>query len=79
MAMSLITKLCLTLCNCTDYGPPGPSVHGISQARILEWAAFPSPDDLLDSRIQPASPALAGRFLTTVPPEKPIYTLSKVK
>ena len=24
-----------------DYSPPGPSVHGVSQARILEWAAFP--------------------------------------
>ena len=28
-----------------DCSPPGSSVHGISQARILEWVAFPSPGD----------------------------------
>ena len=33
-----------------DYSPPGSSVHGILQARILEWVApFPSPGDLPDS------------------------------
>ena len=26
-----------------DYNPPGSSLHGISQARILEWVAVPSP------------------------------------
>ena len=30
---------CPTLCNSTDYSPPGSSVHGILQARILEWVA----------------------------------------
>ena len=35
-------QLCLTLCNPMDYHPPGSSVHGILQARILEWAAIPS-------------------------------------
>ena len=30
------------LCNPMDWSPPGSSVHGISQARILEWAAIPS-------------------------------------
>ena len=30
---------CLTLCNPMDYSPPGSSVHGILQARILEWVA----------------------------------------
>ena len=33
---------CLTLCNPMDYSLPGSSVHGISQARILEWVALPS-------------------------------------
>ena len=33
---------CLTLCNPMDCGPPGFSVHGIFQARILEWVAMPS-------------------------------------
>ena len=36
----LVTKLCLTLCDPRACSPPGPSVHGISQARILEWAAI---------------------------------------
>ena len=31
-----VTQLCLTLCNPMDCRPPGPSVHGILQARILE-------------------------------------------
>ena len=36
----LVTKLCLTLCNPIDCSPPGSSVHGILQARILEWVAM---------------------------------------
>ena len=33
---------CPTLCNPMDCSPPGSSVHGIPQARILEWVALPS-------------------------------------
>ena len=33
----LVTKSCLTSCDPMDCSPPGSSVHGISQARILEW------------------------------------------
>ena len=33
-------------CNPMDCSPPGSSLHGISQARILKWVAFPSPGDL---------------------------------
>ena len=33
---------CLTLCDPVDSSPPGPSIHGILQARILEWVAMPS-------------------------------------
>ena len=33
---------CPTLCDPTDYSPPGSSVHGILQARTLEWVAMPS-------------------------------------
>ena len=36
----LVTQLCLTLCNPMDCSPPGSSVHGIFQARILEWVAM---------------------------------------
>ena len=35
----LVAKLCLTLCDLMDCSPPGSSVHGISQARTLEWVA----------------------------------------
>ena len=37
----LVTQSCLTLCDPMDCSPPGSSVHGISQARILEWVTFP--------------------------------------
>ena len=33
---------CPTLSNPMDCGPPGSSVHGILQARILDWVALPS-------------------------------------
>ena len=37
----LVSQLCLALCDPLDYSPPGLSVHGIFQARILEWVAIP--------------------------------------
>ena len=37
----LVTQSCVTLCDPMDYSPPGPSLHGISQARILEWVTMP--------------------------------------
>ena len=40
-AMSL--QSCLTLYSPVDYSPPGSSVRGIVQARILQWVAVPSP------------------------------------
>ena len=69
-----VSKLCLTLCNSLDCSPPGSSVHGISQARILEWAAFLSPGNLPDPEIEPtspASPALAGWVFMTEPGKPP--------
>ena len=38
----LVAQLCLTLHNPIDCSTPGSSVHGILQARILEWVAMPS-------------------------------------
>ena len=35
-------QLCLTLCDPMDCSPPGSSVHGILQARTLEWVAMRS-------------------------------------
>ena len=37
----LIAQWCLTFCNPMDCSLPGSSVHGIPQARILEWVAVP--------------------------------------
>ena len=42
----LVTRSCLTFCDPMDYSPPGSSVHGISQVRILEWVVIPPPRDL---------------------------------
>ena len=39
--MSEVTQSCLTLHDPMDYSLPGSSVHGIFQARVLEWAAKP--------------------------------------
>ena len=41
-----------------DYNPPGSSVHGNLQARILEWVAFPSPGDPPNPGVEPRSSAL---------------------
>ena len=35
-----VAQFCLTLCDSMDYSPPGSSVHGIFQARILKWVAI---------------------------------------
>ena len=63
-----LLQLYLTLCDPVDSSPPGSSVHGVLQARILEWLAMPSLEDLPDLGIEPTSltsPALADRFFTT--------------
>ena len=55
------------LCDPVDCSPPGSSVHGILQERILEWVAVPPPGDLSDPGIEPASLvslALAEVFFT---------------
>ena len=54
-----------------DCSPPGSSVHGIIQARILEWVAFPSPGDLPNPGTEPRSPALQADSLPSEPPGKP--------
>ena len=40
--MCLVAQSCPTLCDPMDCSPPGSSVYGIIQARILEWVATPS-------------------------------------
>ena len=61
----LAAQSCLTLCDPMDCSPPGCSVHGILQARILEWVAISSPWDFPNRGIRPMSPkspAFSGRF-----------------
>ena len=53
-----MAQSCLILCDPMDCSLPGSSVHGIFQARVLGWAAIPSPRDLPDPGIKPRSPAL---------------------
>ena len=45
-----LLQLCLTFCDPMNHSPPGSSVHGILQARILEWVACPPSGDLPDPR-----------------------------
>ena len=57
LSISMCATCCrVWLCDPTDCSPPGSSVHGILQARILKWAVFPSPGDLPGPGIEPASP-----------------------
>ena len=62
-----------------DCSPPGSSVHGISQARILEWVAIPFSRDLPDPGIEPWSPALQADYLPSEPPGKPYLIWRKSK
>ena len=63
-----VLQMCTAVCDTMDYSLPGSSVHGIFQARILEWVAMPSSKEFLtqESNLPSAgSPALAGGFFTT--------------
>ena len=64
-------QFCLTLPNPMDSSPPGSSVHGFLQARILEWVAMSSSRGPSHPRIQTPASCIAGRFFTTEPLEKP--------
>ena len=69
-----VTQLCPTLCNLMDYRPPGSSVHGILQARILEWVARgSSPRDLPNPGMEPRYPTLQADSLPTELPGKPCF------
>ena len=60
----LVTESCLTLCDLMDYSPPGSSVHGILQARIMEWIAIPFSRESSWSWYQSQVSCIAGRFFT---------------
>ena len=66
-----VAQSCPSLWDPVDYGACQAPV---SQARILEWVAFPSPGDLSDPGIEPRSPASQADSLPSDSPEKPLKT-----
>ena len=58
----LVAQLCPTLCDPVDCNPSGFSIHGILQARILEWVAMPLSRGSSQSRNW--SSVSKGRFIT---------------
>jgi len=67
----LITQSCLILWDPMDCSPPGSSVHGILQARLLEWLTIPFSRESSQSKDEPSCPALKVDSLPFEPPEKP--------
>ena len=59
-----VAQLCLTLCSTMDCSPPGSSVYGISQARILEWVAISFSRESSWPRDQTQVSCIAGRLFT---------------
>ena len=57
-----VAKSCPAVCDLMDSSPAGSSLHGVLQARVLEWAAIPSPGDLPDPGITLRPPA-CGQIL----------------
>ena len=73
---SMHAKSCTTVCDPMDCSPPGSSVHGIFQARILEWAVISCSRGSSRSVSKPKSlacPALAGGFFTTWGAQNELY------
>ena len=64
-----VAQSCLTLFNPMDY-----TVHGIIQARILEWVAFPFSRGIVPTQVEPRSPALQTNSLPAEPQGKPKNT-----
>ena len=62
-----LLQLCLTHCDPMDCSPPGSSVHGILQARTLEWIAMSPPGDLPDPGIESMSPAAPALQVDSLP------------
>ena len=68
----LVVQSCPTLCDPMDCSPSGSSVHGILQARILEWAAISFSKYLADPGNKHRTPALQADSLPSEPPGKSI-------
>ena len=66
------------LCDPMDCGLPGCSVHGILQARILDWVAFSFSGDLPDPGVEGLLSCVGSRFFTAEPPRKSIITTASL-
>ena len=64
MCACLVAQSCLTLCDLMDCSLPGSSVHGISQATILEWVAICFSRGSSQARDRTQVSWMAGRFFT---------------
>ena len=64
----LVAQSCTITCHPMDCSPLGSSVHGILQARILEWVASPFPGHLHNPGIKSVSPALKTDSFPSKPP-----------
>ena len=65
-----VAQLCLTICNPMDSSLPGSSVHGIFQARILEWVAISFSRGFSQPRDQTLVSRSAADSLLFEPPGK---------
>ena len=63
-----VSQSCRTPCDPMDCSPPGFSVHGIPQARILEWVAISFSRGSSHPGTEPGSTILQADFLLTEPP-----------
>ena len=70
LVLCFLTQLCTALCNTMDHSSRGSSVHGVLQARILEWAALPSSRGSTQHKDQTQVSRIAGRFFTDGLPGK---------
>ena len=59
-----VAQLCSTLCRPMDCYPPGSSVHGVLQARVLEWVAISFSRGSFQSKDSTQVSCIAGRLFT---------------
>ena len=71
--LSLVVQSCLTLCDTMECSPPGSSVHGILQARILQWVAIPFYRGSSQLRDQTQVSRTRGRFFTVWASREALY------
>ena len=64
LSQKKVVQLCPTLCHPTDCSPPGSSIHGILQARTLEWVAMPFSRGSPQPRDETWVSCFAGGFFT---------------